>query len=394
MATREDRVHRARREVVRLAHTGLNWPTMAARMSTAIRTVVPFGFHCWHTLDPDTLLMTGDVAWETESGSELQDGGELLPYFEYAMQDVNQWAFLARTLWPVGILSQATQGNPELSPRYRGLLKPAGIVRELRASFVSDGACWGSAGFYRTEGQPDFTEEEAKFVASLGPIVADGFRRALLVTATLPNDCPDGPGLIVLDRHDQVESVTQTALRWLDELVDEGVIHSPIHSPFPLVVHAVAARARQAGNRLVGPQQSARARAYTGSGRWLTLYGMCLEDTEDGRVAVIVEPARPQEIAPLIVSAYGLTEREREVTRLVITGASTAEIARTLSISPLTVQDHLKVVFEKTGVRSRRELVAKVFLDHYWPHVQAGEMPTAAGRFPQPAMDGMPAAWA
>jgi DNA-binding NarL/FixJ family response regulator len=52
------------------------------------------------------------------------------------------------------------------------------------------------------------------------------------------------------------------------------------------------------------------------------------------------------------MSAYGLTQREPEVTRLVLQGKSTAEIANRLVVSPHTVQQQLKRIFEKTGVRS------------------------------------------
>jgi DNA-binding CsgD family transcriptional regulator len=88
---------------------------------------------------------------------------------------------------------------------------------------------------------------------------------------------------------------------------------------------------------------------------------------------VIVEPAHPARITPLLMSAYGLTDREQDVTRLVLRGDSTAQIAQRLVVSPHTVQQHLKNIFEKTGVRSRRELVGKVFFAHYEPRFRDNE---------------------
>ena len=82
--------------------------------------------------------------------------------------------------------------------------------------------------------------------------------------------------------------------------------------------------------------------------------------------AVVIEPAKAREVAPLIVDAYALTPRELDVTRALARGLTTNEIARELHLSRYTVQDHLKAVYEKVGVSSRGELVAKVFADHHF----------------------------
>jgi DNA-binding CsgD family transcriptional regulator len=115
------------------------------------------------------------------------------------------------------------------------------------------------------------------------------------------------------------------------------------------------------------------ARVLSRSGRWVVLHGAALLTGSERRVAVIVEPAHPARITSLLMSAYELTERERDVTRLVLQGSSTGDIAAELSVSPHTVQEHLKSIFDKTGVRSRRDLVGKVFFTHYEPRLRDNE---------------------
>jgi DNA-binding CsgD family transcriptional regulator len=88
---------------------------------------------------------------------------------------------------------------------------------------------------------------------------------------------------------------------------------------------------------------------------------------------VIIQEARPSEVAPLIISAYGLSPHEAQATRLVLQGLSTKQIATEIHLSPYTVQDHLKAIFAKVGVRSRRELVATIFDQYHWPRYGLGE---------------------
>ena len=102
---------------------------------------------------------------------------------------------------------------------------------------------------------------------------------------------------------------------------------------------------------------------------WLELHAAALLSAGSRQVAVIIDPAHPAHISSLLMSAYGLTEQEQEVTSLV-RGRSTAQIAAELVLSPLTVQEHLKAVFEKTDVCSRLELVGRIYFDHYEPRAE------------------------
>lgn len=171
--------------------------------------------------------------------------------------------------------------------------------------------------------------------------------------------------MILTDRF-EVQSTTPGVQRWLAELPDGDWDAGRL----PSAVLSVAARAMRCVEQ---PGEIALARVLSRGGTWVVLHGAPLVSQGERRVAVIVEPAHPARIFPLLMAAYGLTDRERDVTRLILQGGSTAQIAQELIVSTHTVQQHLKSIFDKTGVRSRRDLVGKVFFAHYEPRFRDNE---------------------
>lgn len=349
-----------KREIERLCHQGLDPFAFIRQARGLLREVVPFDASCWLMVDPASLLITGGVF---DYPPALQPA---LARNEFA-DDVNKLVLLARHPVPVGILSQATDRHPERSPRFSDILRPAGLEAELRAIFRVESSAWGACALYRERGYPDFEPDEAAFVDSVSGLLGAGLRRSLIATAVATAPAGgDGPGLVVLAEDGSVEAVSPDARRWIDEL-DDPLRPDTGGSPHCAILQ-VAGRARAIAAGIPSAEAGlASARILTRSGRWLLAHATMLEGQLPGRVAVIREPARPVEIAPLIVEAYGLSQRERQVTELVLQGASTSEMASRLSLSPLTVQDHLKAVFEKMSVRSRREVASRIFFDHHFP---------------------------
>ncbi|MDQ1511445.1 MAG: hypothetical protein QOG50_3289 [Actinomycetota bacterium] len=67
----------------------------------------------------------------------------------------------------------------------------------------------------------------------------------------------------------------------------------------------------------------------------------------------------------------GLTARESEVAAFLSEGLSNREMADALSISEHTVKSHLKAIFQKTGVASRAQAVARIVGDPRFRRVRS-----------------------
>jgi DNA-binding CsgD family transcriptional regulator len=353
---------RAEADIAQLADQALDKDDFCWAAGERIAQVVDFDASCWHTHDPATLLITSHI---TERLPFCRF--ELLAHNEYATDDVNLFAELATSRRRVRTLRGATRNRPDNSERYRELFVPNGLDGELRAALVDGGSCWGGLIITRDAGHPDFSGEDTGFLSRLSRPLARGLRNSILTTAAHRELGPDAPGLIVVDAHGEVHALSESAVAWLKEL-DDGA------DELPAAVLSTAGAARRAGPG----ETPARSRVRTAAGRWVVLHGSRLADAT-GRVTVIIAPATPLDVVALVLGAYGLTARESEVADLVIRGQSTAQVSAALFIAPYTVQDHLKAIFEKVGVHSRKDLMGRVFFDHFLPRIMDHATPAANG---------------
>ena len=263
---------------------------------------VPFDGVCVLTIDPATLLPTSEVV---ENGLPAAAMARLTE-IEIREPDYNKFDALARAARPAASLSEATRGRLDQSRRQRELRRPSGFEDELRAVLISDSETWGALTLLRERGRRHFTQADVRRVTSLTSTLAEGLRRALLLGELSVSD-ETAVGLILLADDNSIEQASPAARELLEELGPEGAGREHV----PIVIQAVASRARSTAAGETRDDPIARARVRTRSGRWLVAHGAVLGDGPAAKVAVILEPARAPELAPLIAAAYGLTERER-----------------------------------------------------------------------------------
>jgi DNA-binding CsgD family transcriptional regulator len=354
-------IARAVRRIELLADENLPAQCLLEGVADELSAVMPVDAFVVAAADPDTLLGLGAGVVRGMPHAMCA------PFWEYEFEvpDFNKFSDIARAPLPVADLHAATGGRPERSARWREFRTFLDADAELRATFNAGGRSWGYLHVNRAGTSRGFGEDEIELVGAIGSVVGRALRRSL-ISHPASNSTLRGPGMAVVDAGNRLISATPEALAWLEDLASMYRIPGGgFGAELPSEVTVAAADARARGG-------ASRARVRTRTGVWMLIHASCLHGTDPAEVAVVIEPAKASEVAPLIVDAYELTPRELDVTRALARGLATNEIAGELHLSRYTVQDHLKAVYEKTGVSSRAELVAKMFADHYHDNMGAG----------------------
>ncbi len=313
----------------------------------SLHDVARFDLSALMTTDPDTMLPSGGVVegFEPTACSPFWDNELLDP-------DFNKFTDLVRSLDHVATLADAVDGDLMRSPRYQKIYGPIGATDELRAVFMAGSQCLAIGAFLRPPGMEPFTDDEVADVRALLPLATHALRRAL--GRVNREAAIDPPVVLMLDGSGQVTGMTAGGSRMLEDLHVNGNGEGPI----PNLIRVAATRARWSRSTA-----SLTTRLRGKSGRWLRVHVSPMEG-DAGAVAVTVESAGSDDLVPILLESYGLTERETEIALRLCRGLSMKEIAAELIISPHTVRDYVKTIYEKAEVNSRGELVAHLFSNH------------------------------
>lgn len=358
---------RVRRDVEVLARAGLDLDSFVEESMDSLQRAVPFDAVCVGTIDPSTGLLTGTRKLGGLRGIDSHDHEWGL--IEYGSTEPTAFAELAATgIAAAGVMAE-TVGPPEASRRMSDFMQPRfGFTDELRAVCRDErDQVWAAIALFRHATDLWFDADEVSYLGSLSRSFALGVRSGLLTSlARVQPVSLGGPVVLIVDVHGEVSQASVGAQERLTELLATPSAMSP-----SALIGSLVGAARRYARGEMAATPSARVRAAGWS--WLVLHAAPLSGRAGvaGEVVVTIEEARPPEIVPLVVAAFGLTPRERDITQLVLQGMDTRDIATQLCLSVYTVQDHLKAVFDKAGVRSRRELLARVYVDQYVPRMDA-----------------------
>ncbi|MGW2382253.1 helix-turn-helix transcriptional regulator [Streptomyces sp. NPDC001658] len=336
---------RSHERVIRLCETGGDTRDLRRRLLGVLRATVPFDAHAFLLTDPETAVGCSPLA-DIPCPRELPRMTRL----KY-LTAVHRWTALD------GIALLSDLPDPARHLLWHDLLHAHGVRDIASLVFKDRFGCWGHLDLYRYD-RP-FTSAEAAHLAHLTAPVTAALRRSQAGTFVVrpPHTRRTSPLALLLSPDLRVLAQTPDTDACLSLLTPPEPGRPAVHAS----VYDVAAQllAVEAG---VDPGPP-RSRVHLADGLWLTLSAARIGDAfPSGRrntIAVTIEETSPAERLTLFTRAFALSPREADVLGHLAKGSDSHTVARDMSLSEHTVQDHLKSVFAKTSTNTRGMLLAR-----------------------------------
>jgi DNA-binding CsgD family transcriptional regulator len=304
---------------------GLHDAAFAAPIETAkdallgaLRAAIPFDAAIWGSGAENPPLIFGVAAIDFP----LE---QLIAYGAWQSEDRLRAAVSAR---PGTALRQEDLGpiaDHHASPIYAGFCKGAGIAHTLGIADLDADTNVGELIFlFRGEASPAYTEAERDLLEQCFPHLLAARQQRMLSAFHRPNGKPPTksgtPGYAIID--------------------DCGHVHAS-DPAFGLAM-------RSAFPGWLGPRLPEPLTRLLQTGNTTIKAGGTRFDLRRGEGRHLLRLPDP--------AAGSLSSAELKVARLFAQGATSAEVAEQLRLSPLTVRNHVTAIYQKLGIHSKAEL--------------------------------------
>lgn len=363
----------ARARILRLASQTLPPHQLGDSVMEALRSAISCDAYSLYAVDPDSLLFTRVLA-----GSDGPFSASRLHWLRHI--------YLVRQPGPANPPGLMRFGLPAVAlhedlhrcvgvaPTFLGTDSPRAWwhrfheVEGVPFRNVLAGSCavdgrW-VAGLTLVRADPDaawFQPTDLAFLRAVEPSIGQAVRAALTrEQAALPvSEAPDAAiGVLALGHDGRLLVHNPAADRWIDALRETWMPRSPGIPQLPTAVWTALAALQSDRENPVSPVlhvPSAR-----GPLRIEASWG------SDGTAMIVLAPEQ-RPTPPHLPDDWPLTPQERRVLTAVAQGLTNRQIATQFSVSEHTVISHLAHAYEKLGVHSRTQLLARLFQQMYLP---------------------------
>lgn len=322
------------------------------QMILCLQKQISFDAYCCTVVNPITLTTVGAI---TEASLEAIHQDILIS--EYLRDDVHLYRDLVGNNIKSARLSDTF--SKQKSKRFTDILKPHQFSDEIRITLMDKGKCYGFLTLFKKGENRHFTDQEVLLLEVLSHIMGKALRSYFYIEL---EKCSEtlytGPGVIIIDQHLTLQLTNEAGKKYIDLLqeFERSKNTECLPKPFQAICSKLLTQKENSFSVFIPVadkmQLVASASFLQSGGSYKTM------------IAITINRASSKEMLEHLMETYALTAREQQVVTACLKGASTKEIATQFKISHYTVQDHLKVIFYKVGVRTRNELVWKLFAKH------------------------------
>ena len=346
---------RARERIEAICADSPDARSLRLQVLAVLREVIDFDAYVWLLTDPVTAVGVAPLA-DVPCLPELP----ALIRAKYATP-VNRWTVLELQSSPARTLRDAVGGDLSRSLMWRDVLSRYGVGDVVSAVFADQFGCWGFLDLWRDDTSVPFSAADAGIIAAVAAPLAAALRHcqaSTFVDPATPHRPDLGPVVLTLGDDLRIARRTAASRAWLDALLPP----EPDQKAIPASIYNVAAQLLAVEKGV--NTHPAFARTHLADGFWLALRAARLTDEQPladraATIVVTIEEASASERLELFGRAFGLSVREDELFGLLATGSDTRSMARQMSLSEHTIQDHLKSIFAKTGAHDRVTVLSR-----------------------------------